>query len=85
MSTKLAWGLTGTSASAPQSPRSRILSEPWLSWAVAPPSLVFVFSFLFAPFIYLFNARACLRGHLTPSLPVPTDDAVNRVFIESSA
>ncbi|GFU69285.1 hypothetical protein TNCV_3209491 [Trichonephila clavipes] len=37
---------------------------------------------------YLFhlpNARAWLLDHLTPSLPVPTDDVVSSVFIESSA
>ncbi|GFU36319.1 uncharacterized protein TNCV_559541 [Trichonephila clavipes] len=36
-------------------------------------------------FIYLSNDRAWILCHLTPSLPVPTDDVVNRVFIESSA
>ncbi|GFS79801.1 hypothetical protein TNCV_749951 [Trichonephila clavipes] len=36
-------------------------------------------------FIYLSNIRAWLLDHLTPSLPVPTDDVINRVFIESSA
>ncbi|GFV10195.1 e3 ubiquitin-protein ligase HERC2 [Trichonephila clavipes] len=35
--------------------------------------------------IYLSNARAWLLDHLTPSLPVPTDDVVSRVFIELSA
>ncbi|GFX88983.1 uncharacterized protein TNCV_2852831 [Trichonephila clavipes] len=35
-------------------------------------------------FIYLSNARAWLLDHLTPSLPVPTDDVISRVFIESS-
>ncbi|GFS70879.1 hypothetical protein TNCV_2719631 [Trichonephila clavipes] len=35
--------------------------------------------------IYLSNARAWLLDFLTPSLPVPTDDVVIWVFIESSA
>ncbi|PRD26712.1 UNVERIFIED_CONTAM: Low-density lipoprotein receptor-related protein 3 [Trichonephila clavipes] len=34
---------------------------------------------------YLSNACAWLLDNLTPSLPVPTDDVVSRVFIESSA
>ncbi|GFY26691.1 hypothetical protein TNCV_2880191 [Trichonephila clavipes] len=36
-------------------------------------------------YYYLFNARAWLFDHLTPSLPVSTDDVISRVFIESSA
>ncbi|GFS96106.1 hypothetical protein TNCV_3309211 [Trichonephila clavipes] len=36
-------------------------------------------------FIYLSNALAWLLDHLTPSLPVPTDDFVSSLFIESSA
>ncbi|GFW47727.1 uncharacterized protein TNCV_2829171 [Trichonephila clavipes] len=35
--------------------------------------------------IYLSNARTWLLDHLTPSLPVPTDDVFSRVFIESIA
>ncbi|GFT67451.1 uncharacterized protein TNCV_2360641 [Trichonephila clavipes] len=35
-------------------------------------------------FIYLSNAHAWLLDHLTPMLPVPTDDVISRVFIESS-
>ncbi|GFW88067.1 uncharacterized protein TNCV_217391 [Trichonephila clavipes] len=35
--------------------------------------------------IYLSNARAWLLDHLTPSHPVPTDDVISRLFIESSA
>ncbi|GFT08355.1 low-density lipoprotein receptor-related protein 3 [Trichonephila clavipes] len=35
-------------------------------------------------FIYLSNTRAWLLDRLTPSLPVPTDEVVSRVFIESS-
>ncbi|GFX96034.1 hypothetical protein TNCV_2289241 [Trichonephila clavipes] len=31
------------------------------------------------------NAHAWLLDHLTPSLPVPTDDDIRRIFIESSA
>ncbi|GFV11050.1 hypothetical protein TNCV_2717951 [Trichonephila clavipes] len=35
---------------------------------------------------YLFIQRACwLLDHLSKSLPVQTDDVVNRIFIESSA
>ncbi|GFX48803.1 uncharacterized protein TNCV_3479871 [Trichonephila clavipes] len=36
-------------------------------------------------FIYLSNARTWLLDHLTPSLPVPTDYVISRVFVESSA
>ncbi|GFT52413.1 hypothetical protein TNCV_502421 [Trichonephila clavipes] len=35
--------------------------------------------------IYSSNVCLCLLDHLTPSLPVPTDDVVGRIFIESSA
>ncbi|GFS96316.1 uncharacterized protein TNCV_16681 [Trichonephila clavipes] len=35
--------------------------------------------------IYLSIARAWLLYHLTPSFPVPTDDAISRVFNQSSA
>ncbi|GFU13900.1 uncharacterized protein TNCV_940761 [Trichonephila clavipes] len=35
--------------------------------------------------IYLSNAHAWLLDYLTPSLPLPIDDVINRVFIESSA
>ncbi|GFX04328.1 hypothetical protein TNCV_3974761 [Trichonephila clavipes] len=34
---------------------------------------------------YLSNARAWLLDHLTPSLLVPTDDVISRVFNESSS
>ncbi|GFV28215.1 e3 ubiquitin-protein ligase HERC2 [Trichonephila clavipes] len=36
-------------------------------------------------FIYSSNTRDWLLDHLTPSLPVPNDDVVSRVFIESRA
>ncbi|GFY35272.1 uncharacterized protein TNCV_5046461 [Trichonephila clavipes] len=36
-------------------------------------------------FVYLSNGRAWLLDHLTPSLPVLTDDVISQVFIESSA
>ncbi|GFV72468.1 hypothetical protein TNCV_1069001 [Trichonephila clavipes] len=39
----------------------------------------------FCSIIYLPKVRACLLDHLTPSLPVPTDDVTSRVFIQSSA
>ncbi|GFY32539.1 uncharacterized protein TNCV_3560471 [Trichonephila clavipes] len=35
--------------------------------------------------IYLSNARAELFDHLTPSLPVPSEDVVSRILIEFSA
>ncbi|PRD23648.1 UNVERIFIED_CONTAM: hypothetical protein NCL1_45822 [Trichonephila clavipes] len=35
--------------------------------------------------IYLSNTCAWLLDHLMPSLPVPTDNIVSRVFIEFSA
>ncbi|GFU03166.1 low-density lipoprotein receptor-related protein 3 [Trichonephila clavipes] len=35
-------------------------------------------------FIYLSNDRAWLFDHLTPNFPVPTDDVIIRIFIESS-
>ncbi|GFW14526.1 hypothetical protein TNCV_2358501 [Trichonephila clavipes] len=37
----------------------------------------------FQSFPYISNDNAWLLDHLTLSLPVPTDDVVNRVFIES--
>ncbi|GFY02890.1 uncharacterized protein TNCV_3507701 [Trichonephila clavipes] len=36
-------------------------------------------------FTYLSTARAWLLDHLMPSLPVPTDDVISRIFIEFSA
>ncbi|GFY07815.1 hypothetical protein TNCV_4287511 [Trichonephila clavipes] len=36
-------------------------------------------------FIYLSKARAWLLDHLMPNLPVPTDNDVSILFIESSA
>ncbi|GFU88596.1 uncharacterized protein TNCV_4442731 [Trichonephila clavipes] len=47
-------------------------------------SKAFHLSSLFILFIYLSNVCTWLLDHLAPSLPVPTDNAVSRVFIESS-
>ncbi|GFS52222.1 hypothetical protein TNCV_4849621 [Trichonephila clavipes] len=43
------------------------------------------FNRVFFLHIYLSNHRACLLDHLTPSLPVPTEDVVCREFTESTS